>query len=342
MADKRTRNATISDVARLAGVSIKTVSRVFNNEKYVSEDKKRKILEIADQLNYRPSLQARGLAGKKSYMVALFVDKLEGDYLTKVMRGILDRSVPAGCHLVIEVLPKRGDRERLRQVLNSLNLDGAVLAAPICDDIVVLEALRDSQVPTVRIGPGFDFEDSGKVAIDEALAATEIVEFLIDQGHDRIGFIKGDPRHASSMERERGYLQALQLHGLPIENRLIRQGTFTFESGRVAAEELLSTDDPPSAIFASNDEMALAVLAVARERGIAIPEELSVVGFDDSENATIVTPALTTIHQPVISMAAAAFDWLWSLEKDHDPRQQAFVPHQHGLRIRDSVTRKRH
>ena len=333
MADTKIKNATISDVAKLAGVSMKTVSRVFNNEKYVSKDKKDKILKVAAKLNYRPSVQARGLAGRKSFMVAMFVDKLEGDYLTKVLRGILDRSEPAGCHLVVEVLKAQGDKEKLKQVLNSVNFDGVVLTSPICDDTVVLDALKESNVPTVRIGPGFDYEGTLKVAIDEFKAASQITEYIISQGHRRIGFIKGDPKHACSLERERGYLRALQLAGLPIENNLIASGSFSYESGRKAAEFLLDTENRPTAIFASNDDMATAVLAVARERGIAVPEDLSIVGFDDADHAAIVSPSLTTVRQPVVQMASAAFDLL---HEGQEPGVE-FTPHSFELCIRDSV-----
>lgn len=338
MSDSKIKSATISDVARIAGVSMKTVSRVFNNEKYVSKEKKEKILKVAADLNYRPSVQARGLAGKKSHMFAIFVDKLEGDYLTKVLRGLLDRTEPAGCHLMVEVLKSRGDTEKLKQVLHSVNFDGVVLTPPICDDTVILETLKESNVPTVRISPGIDFEGSYKVAIDEFEAAQKITEYVISKGHRRIGFIKGDPRHACSLERERGYVRALQLNGLPIENSLVAPGMFTFASGREAAEVLLDVPDRPTAIFASNDDMATAVLAVARERGISVPEDLSIVGFDDADSAAIVSPALTTIRQPVVQMASDAFDLLYHRE-DSEERDIEFQHHAFELRIRDSVAK---
>jgi LacI family transcriptional regulator len=309
------KNATMSDVARLAGVSMKTVSRVFNNEKYVSEDKKKKILEVAAALNYRPSLQARGLAGSRSFMVGLFVDDPSGDYVSKVLRSVLNCCHDAGSHLVVEVLRERGDDAKLRQTLNSIKFDGVVLAAPICDDLVVLNALRETGVPVARIGPGVEAPDMAKVQIDDYQAAFEMTAHLIGMGHRRIGFVKGDPNHGCTIDRERGYARAMQAHGLPVENDLIVPGMFSFASGRKAAEALFDRPDRPTAVFVSNDEMAAGVLAVAREKGIDVPGEVSLAGFDDDVLATIVSPTLTTVKQPIEAMAQAAFDMILGEQK---------------------------
>jgi len=310
MSVTKEKTATMIDVAQLAGVSLKTVSRVFHNEKYVSKDKKAKVLEAAARLNFQPSLQARGLAGSKSFIIGLFVDDPSGDYISKVLRSTLHSCEAAGYHLVIEVLKERGDEAKLTQVLRSIRFDGVVLSPPICDDIMVLEALRKNHVPTARIAPGIEAEDTVEIRIDDYQAAYDLTKYLIGQGHKRIGFIKGDPNHACSLERERGYVRAMQAAGLPIKNDLVVPGMFSFESGRQAAEALLALDESPSVIFASNDEMAAGVLAIARERGVSVPADLSIVGFDDDAIATIVSPALTTVRQPVEAMAALAFEML--------------------------------
>ncbi|WP_417451331.1 LacI family DNA-binding transcriptional regulator [Kordiimonas sp.] len=329
------KNATMSDVARLAGVSMKTVSRVFNNEKYVSEDKKKKILEVAEQLNFRPSLQARGLAGNKSYMVGLFVDEPSGDYISKVLRSVLNRCEDFGCHLVVEVFREQGNEAKLRQVLNSIRFDAVILSAPICDDTVVLNALRASGVPTARIAPGVEAGDMIKVSIDEFQAAFEMTEHLVNMGHEKIAFVKGDPNHSCSVDRERGYVRAMQSHGLKVKHEMIVPGMFSYASGREAAETLLALDDRPTAIFASNDEMAAGILAVAREKGVAVPEELSIAGFDDDAIATIVSPSLTTVRQPVEEMAGVAFDMVMALDKSEE--QKLTSAHGFSLCIRDSV-----
>lgn len=336
MAIIKPKNATMSDVARLAGVSMKTVSRVFNNEKYVSKDKRDKILAVADELNFRPSLQARGLAGAKSHIFGLFVDDPSGDYISKVLRSTLNQCEAAGYHLVVEVLKERGNEAKLRQVLNSIKFDGVVLSPPICDDTVVLNALRTSGVPTARIGPGVPADDMGKVSIDEFQAAYEMTEYLISMGHTRIAFIKGDPNHACSLDRERGYVRAMQANGLRVQHDYMVPGMFSYASGRAAANMLLDLDDRPTAVFASNDEMAAGLLAVARERGVDVPGEISVAGFDDDAIATTVSPALTTVRQPVEEMAAAAFEMIMGEGADEEDRELSAV-HRFEICVRDSV-----
>lgn len=332
----KSKTATMSDVARLAGVSMKTVSRVFNNEKYVAKDKKDKVLEVAAALNYHPSLQARGLAGHKTYIVGFFVDVPSGDYISKVLRGLLSRAEEAGCHLVVEVLKDRGDEVKLKQVLSSIRFDGVVLSPPICDDVVVLNALRAIGVPAARIAPGIPATDMSEVHIDDYQAAFDMTEFLIGKGHRRIGFIKGNPNHSCSLDRERGYVRAMQSHGIEVRNELVVPGMFSFASGKEAAEILLSRAEKPTAIFACNDEMAAGVLAVAREKGLAVPADLSIVGFDDDAVATIVSPALTTMRQPVEAMAAAAFDLMMQSAEDESTAGTR-VEHAYELCDRESV-----
>ncbi len=337
MSDVRSKNATISDVARLSGVSMKTVSRVMNGEKYVSKDKKEAVLKVAAELNYRPSLQARGLAGTRSFMIGLFVDDPSGDYVSKVQRGILKKCDEAGCYLVVDVLEKRDSDAKLKKVLNSINFDGVILPPPICDDVVILAALKERGVPTVRIGPDTDIEDMGRVEIDDFQAAYDITEYLISQGHKQIGFIKGDPNHGCSHDRERGYIRALQSHGIAIRNDLIAPGLFSFPSGLAAAEQLLSQGGAPTAIFASNDEMAAGVVAAAQKKAIRVPEELSIAGFDDDYVVSMVSPRITTIRQPIEEMAAKAFDMLLEAQGNGGVVAATPVIYPYDLCVRDSV-----
>ncbi len=339
MGDVKAKNATISDVARLSGVSMKTVSRVMNGEKYVSKDKKDAVLKVAAELNYRPSLQARGLAGTRSFMMGLFVDDPSGDYVSKAQRGILKKCDEAGCYLVVDVLEKRDSDAKLKKVLNSINFDGVILPPPICDDVVVLNALRERNVPTVRIGPDADMTEMGRVEIDDFQAAYDITEYLISQGHSRIGFIKGDPNHGCSHDRERGYIRALQFHGIAIRNDLIAPGLFSFPSGVAAAEQLLQQGGAPTAIFASNDEMAAGVVAVAQKRAIKVPADLSIVGFDDDYVVSMVSPSITTIRQPIEEMAAAAFDMLLQAQGKGGAVSAEPLVYPYELCIRDSVAR---
>jgi len=335
--DLKGKNATISDVARLAGVSMKTVSRVLNNEKYVSKDKKEKVLAVAAQLNYRPSLQARGLAGNRSYMIGLFVDDPSGDYISKVQRGILRRCEEAGCYLVVDVLRERGNDAKLRQILNSIRFDGVVLSSPVCDDVAVLDALRERKVPTVRIGPGVDASDMAQIEIDDYKAAFEATEYLIKLGHTRIGFVKGDPNHGCSLDREQGYSKAMRAHGITVSNDLVAPGMFSYDSGYAAAETLLKRDAPPTAIFASNDEMAAGVVACAQSLGLRVPADLSVMGFDDDFLSTIMSPAITTVRQPIEDMAASAVDLILEAKGKSAALEDKTVIFDYELIIRKSV-----
>lgn len=315
---KKQKPATMSDVARLANVSMKTVSRVFNKEKYVSEEKREKVLAVAKSLNYQPALAARSLAGRKSYMIGLFVDDASGDYVSKVLRGLLNACEENDNHLVVEIIRETGDKEKIQRTLASVRFDGVVLLPPLCDDPVMLEALKGSGIPTARVGPGFSEEGIATVSIDDEGAAYHMTKYLLDQGHSQIGFIKGDPKHACSDQREEGFRRAMADHGLTINEAFVQQGFFSFDSGRLATETLMQLRDRPTAIFASNDEMAAGALEAVQKFDLKVPDNVSVVGFDDDILASVTVPALTTIRQPVEEMAKAAY----ALVTSDDSRQQ--------------------
>lgn len=326
----------MSDVARLAGVSMKTVSRVFNNEKYVSDDKKEAILKVAAELNYQPLMVARGLASGRSYMIGLFVDDPSGDYVSKVMRGLLKACDKAGNQLVVQLLRDPEDISKVRHALASVRFDGVVLPPPICDNMAVIDALRDSGIPTARIGPEHQLPDMHDVNIDDYKSAYEMTQYLLDQGHRRIGLIKGDPSHACSARREHGFRTAMRDHGAAVDEGLVVDGMFSLETGRKAAERLLSGPTRPTAIFASNDEMAAGVFGVAQRHGLSVPGDLSIAGFDDDVIASIVSPALTTVRQPVEAMAETAHALITrGAPLDAAPAAHTVLPFE--ILIRDSV-----
>lgn len=336
MSDSRVKKANIKDVARMAGVSIKTVSRFLNNEKYIKAETRKKVEKAIKVLSYRPNIQARGLRGDRSYMIGLFLDDPSGDYIAKVQRGILKACDKVGSHLVVEVLSQRGSDVKVRELLSCVNFDGVILTPPVCDDVVILNALRNAQVPAVRVGAGMPLEDMIQVGIDDYRAAKEMTEFLISQGHKKIGFIKGDPDHGCSHDRERGYIHALQSAGITIKSELIVNGMFTFESGRHATEELLALEDRPTAIFCSNDEMAFGAMGIIQKNGLNIPEDISLTGFDDNEMAKIVLPPLTTICQPVEEMAIRAVNHLMLPNDQNKAADKKSITLEYDLKIRDS------
>lgn len=306
------RAVTIKDVAAKAGVSIKTVSRVLNAEPYVTEAVKARVDAVIQDLNYRPNASARSLPGAKSYLIALLFDDPASGYASAVQSGAVSRCRERGYHLVTEkISPHATDlRNQIASMVQAVRFDGVILTPPLCDTPEVLEGLEAIQLAYVRLSPDLDPDRSSFVYIDDEAAAFDMTTALINLGHSQIGFIKGDPTHGASRRRLTGYLGALEASRLSARPELVCDGDFSFRSGHTAAQRLFGLTPRPTAIFASNDDMALGVLAAAGKAAIAVPEQLSVAGFDDSPGAKIVWPQLTTIRQPNAEMAAAAVDIL--------------------------------
>jgi LacI family transcriptional regulator len=303
---------TIVDVAREAGVSIKTVSRVLNHEPGVHESTRDQVLKVVEALRYRPKQSARSLAGGRSFLIGLLYYDPSAAFVGSVQQGATLRCRELGYHLVVESLHNDAPdlRQQIDRMVLALRPDGMILTPPLCDNPEVLAALRDSGTPCVLMSPERDLRGVPSVRMDDVHAAEEITNLLISLGHRRIAFIKGPPDQSASAARYQGFLSALKAHGIEPDAELIQPGAFTFESGRDAAHQLLSRRQHPTAVFASNDDMALGVLAAAQRLGLAVPGELSVAGFDDSPAAALVWPPLTTVRQPVAEMARAAVEML--------------------------------
>ncbi|MEC4594270.1 MULTISPECIES: LacI family DNA-binding transcriptional regulator [Nitrospirillum] len=307
--------ATIYDVARVANVSIKTVSRVLNGEPKASAETRARVMEAARSLNYTPSLSARALSGSRSFLIALVSSGGVSDnamlYVTELQMGAIQACRAGGYHLLTEYIDLgASDFTALTETLvSTLRVDGVILIPPLCDDPQLLSLLARRGVTCVRISPTLDSSAEEKwgwgVDIDNYQAAFQMTRHLMDQGHRDIGFIQGHPKHAAAAQREAGYRDAL-FDGGPIPDRLIQPGLFTFDSGLSAARALLEQPRRPTAIFAANDSMAMAVLSVAYKMGIPVPGALSVAGIDDLPAASVVCPPLTTVRQPVMEMGAAA------------------------------------
>lgn len=303
---------TIRDVARRANVSPKTVSRVINGEQHVRAALRDHVMAVVEELEYRPNAFARGLSSSRSFLVGLFFDDPVSSYAADIQRGAMDRCRGYSHHLVIEAIEREQPDwlARLDGTLRELRLAGAVLTPPICDWTEALDLFERHDIPVVRLAPAHDPARTPQVRIDDRAAARLMTERLIALGHRDIAFIGGDPAHSAAIERRRGFLDAVGAAGINVPFRRLSQGDFSFKSGLSAAESILADADRPSAIFAANDEMALAVLAVAMRHGVAVPDGLSVVGFDDAPIARMASPQLTTMRQPNSGMGAAAIDLL--------------------------------
>lgn len=334
---------TIVDVAREAGVSIKTVSRVLNHEPGVHESTRDQVLKVVEALRYRPKQSARSLAGGRSFLIGLLYYDPSAIFVGSVQQGATLRCRELGYHLVVESLHNDAPdlRQQIDRMVLALRPDGMILTPPLCDNPEVLAALRESGTPCVLMSPERDLRGVPSVRMDDVHAAEEITNLLLSLGHQRIAFIKGPPDQSASGLRYQGFVNALRAHGLQPDPELIQPGAFTFASGRDAAHQLLSRRQRPTAVFASNDDMALGVLAAAQRLGLAVPNELSVAGFDDSPTAALVWPPLTTVRQPVAEMARAAVEMLVALQRPDmaAPADEAdlhkVLPHE--LVVRDST-----
>ncbi len=300
---------TIYDVAKAAGVSSMTVSRVINGEKNVREATRDKVNEAIAALSYKPNPAARSLASADAVRVGLLYSNPSAAYLSEFLVGGLDQCAASNIQLVVEKCEPGRDEADVARHLLATGVDGIILPPPLCDAAVVLDVVIAAGVPAVAVASGAPRAEIAAVSIDDFEAARVMTAHLIAAGHRRIGFIIGHPNQTASARRLEGHRAALTEAGIEHDPGLIVQGYFTYRSGLDAAE-LLIAGPRPTAIFASNDDMAAASVAVAHRHRLDVPRDLAVVGFDDTALATTIWPELTTIRQPIADMSRAAVDLL--------------------------------
>jgi LacI family transcriptional regulator len=331
-------SVTIIHVAKHAGVSITTVSRVLNGEKYVRAELKERVLQAVRELNYQPQVTARSLAGRRSYVVGMLLT-IVSPYAVQAQRGALAACQSHGYHLMIETIGL-GATGAVEALVRAFPTDGMLLLPPLCDDVALLGALEAHGVPYVRVSPARNPRRGITVTVDDEGAARAMTDHLLDLGHRRIGFVSGIPDHSAARQRLKGYRGAFAARGLAPPEDLVVPGGFDYVSGYEAAERLLALAAPPTAIFASNDLDAAGVMARAHERGLQLPRDLSVAGFDDDILAHMLWPPLTTMHQPIDEMAAAATELLIAMASATSPA--AKLPRfQCELVVRNSTAKPR-
>lgn len=298
----------------MAGVSIKTVSRVINNEKYVGKDTRAKVQAAIAQLHFSPSQAARSLAGKRSFQVALVYDNPSPYYVFEMQAGVRARCALEQVRMFAQPYDRAAPdlAEEIGALVDALKLDGLILTPPVSDHVQLLADLNARGVRYVRVSPGVVNATASSVAINNEAAAYEMTRYLTAIGHRRVGFIEGDAGFATSAQRRAGYERALSEAGITLDPALIQHGEYSFGSGAAAAEALLTLPVPPSAIFASSDDMAAGALATAHRLGVAVPGQVSIAGFDDTALAEVVWPPLTTMRQPVRDLGFAAADLLFA------------------------------
>jgi LacI family transcriptional regulator len=299
---------TIVDVARDAGVSIKTVSRVINHEPHVRPTVQEKVARSISRLGYVPNAAARALSGSRSFVIAAFFRNPSLYYISELQKGAMRVCRENGYHLLIEEVDG-SSAERLRdfdQFLRSVRLDGAILSPPVTDDAEVLARLDAAGIAYVRLAPLKQAGRSHALFSDDRGGAALLARHLLAMGHRRIGIVAGPEGHLASRDRRAGFLEELERCGFENGSVEIVPGDFSFDAGMAAGIELLARQPRVTAIFACNDDMASGVVAAAARLGVPVPDAVSVVGYDDSPVATQVWPPITTIRQPVSNMAAEA------------------------------------
>ncbi|NBC35813.1 substrate-binding domain-containing protein [Novosphingobium sp. FSY-8] len=322
---------TINDVAQAAGVSPMTVSRVINGDGAVRDATRAKVTAAIAALDYSPSAAARTLAGGEELRLALIYANPSAAYLSELLMGALEGASALNAQLSIEHFPRGGSPAALVAHMQAGRVNGIILPAPLCNNAQVLDALRAPGWPVVAVAAGMMPETVPALGIDDYAAAQTMTRHLIDLGHRRIGIIIGSPDQSASEQRLAGYRAALAQAGLAVDPTLEAQGDFTYRSGLAASARLLDAANPPSAIFACNDDMAAATLAMAHARGLMVPRDLTVCGFDDTPMATTIWPELTTIRQPIRDMARSAVEMLTTMLRARRAEPDAPWPVQHTL-----------
>lgn len=303
------KTPTLRDVARVAGVSIKTVSRVVNEEAHVTKETMERVRQAIAELAYVPNLAGRRLVHGRSFILAVIYQNRSWNWLNDLQRGAIEQALSSGYEVLMRpvVLDDPREREAIGRLLDQGSVDGFVLTPPCGDSEPLRERLRDT--PHVAISPTAS-PDMPTVGVDDVRGATSMTEHLLDLGHRRIGFVLGEPAQASTPLRLRGFTEALRARDLKVDPELVGEGDFSFDSGVRAADELLTRDPRITAIFASNDDMAAGILVAAHRRGLRVPDDLSVAGFDDVDLSRMVAPALTTVRQPTGAMGRRAVERL--------------------------------
>jgi len=288
------------------------VSRVLNLEPNVRPQTRERVLAATSELDYHPNLSARRLASKRSFVIGLLYDNPDSDYVMGIQEGTLAVCRTRDYHLLIH--PCRTCAPSLVDEVLSLHrrstVDGLILTQPVSDFEPLVTALIESDIAFVRISQRPCAGKYSCISVDDEQAAFRMTDHLISLGHSNIGFIMGHPDHGSAHDRLKGFRASLHAHGIPCDRAPIEQGLYTFDSGYACAQRLLALEPRPTAIFASDDHMAMGVLTAAYERGLAVPAELSVCGFDDTPMARYVWPPLTTARQPILEVARVAAECL--------------------------------
>lgn len=333
-AGKGGKAATINDIARLAGVSKKTVSRIINRSPLVREDTREKVEALMREVGYTPDPMARGLAFRRSFLIGMVYDNPTAQFIVNMQYGALDTLRDSGFELVVHPCDSRSPNyiDGVRRFVQQQKLHGVMLVPRVSEDQALADMLDEIGVRYVRIAAVAMDKPERMVVTHDHDGAAEVADYLQTLGHRDIALITGPADYRSAIERTSGFVEALRRRGIELPPARVVEAGYTFESGVAAAERLLASTPRPTAIFCGNDEMAAGVYRAALRSGIQIPQQLSVVGYDDSPLASRLWPPLTSVRRDTRDTGRIAAAML--LQSQDGPRPMASVrPH---LVIRDS------
>lgn len=299
---------TINDVAARAGVSKKTISRVINGSEGLSDATRERVERAIADLGYVPNPQARALAFGRNFTLALLHDNPNAQTVLNFQRGVLDAIRDSDLALVVRPVDRNSPAmlDDIRNFIDKQRPLGVLILPPVSEREDLKAMLVEAGVRYVRVGSAALDDPSHCVASNDSEAVVAACQSMIALGHRRIGFVRGPEGFLSAREREKGFRQAMAAAGISIDDSLVTTGTYRFDSGIVAGAALLDRPDPPTAIFSSNDEMAAGVTHAALQAGLRVPEDVSVIGFDDSPTALHIWPSLTTVRWPIQDMGRIA------------------------------------
>ena len=299
-------NTTIKDVAKLAGVHASTVSRVINNDSRISEKTKNRVLLIINKLGYTPNAVARGLKTKRTYTLGMLIPDITNPFFAEIVRGVEDAANKNSFNVILCNTDDKLKKEKIYlEILKGKRVDGFILGTAHVKDKSILE-LEKKKFPYILISRNIEKLNKNCIIVDDVEGGIMATEYLIKMGHRRIAHITGPLKTRSALNRLKGYKLALKKHDIEYSDELVGEGDFRIKGGYQVMKRFLKLAEPPTAIFAANDLLALGAMQVIQKKNFRIPEDFSVIGFNDIKLASFVYPPLTTIRQPMLEMGGLA------------------------------------
>ncbi|MGM0126004.1 LacI family transcriptional regulator [Enterococcus sp. AZ194] len=293
---------TIKDIAKIAGVSHTTVSRSLNDSPLIRPETKDKIKKLAKELNYTPNMSAKRLVNQKSYIIGLFFSSIQDgtsdSFLVEVIKGI-HSVLPKEYSLTVQGLDSLNDYS----LETNKRYDGVILMSQSDQDDLFIRHLLSEEIPFAVLNRQLDEKEILNITSNDRQGVKSAIDFALAKGYQKIAFIEGKDGFRSTIERKKGYLDSLTQHNLPLNNEWVVQGDYSIESGQRACEKLLRLSEKPDLIFCSNDDMAIGAMRACHANGLAIPSDISIIGFDDISFAKYTSPPLTTVHKPIVQIS---------------------------------------